>query len=288
MENSCSFLAMLIIWSEVISFLPISEIYFEIAAFDIQKIKNPEIESTQYQTGSLFGYENVKAYLFSRERGLCQLCQKKPTKGNPFKVHHIIPRKAGGTDKPDNLALLHEECHIKMHRKNKTHLLKKNKQFKPETFMSSVRWKLFKNLKTLKIPLQLCYGYSTKLKRHKLNLEKDHHTDAFVIAGGEDQPRAKICLFLQKRKNNRTLQLNRKGFKPAIRKQRYKFQPKDLIEIKKQKYEVMGMFNKGTWIRAKNKNGTRNFPVKLIGKHIFTNTWQFIPSLKEGVFLPIN
>ena len=124
------------------------------------------------------------------------------------------------------------------------------------------------------------------LIRYKLGLEKSHHTDAFIIAGGEKQKRSQSCMFFQKRKNNRTLQLNRKGFKPSIRRQRYKFQPKDLIEIKKQKYEVVGIFNKGNWIRVKNKNERCNFPIRLVEKHTFNNSWQFILPLKREVFLP--
>ena len=31
--------------------------------------------------------------------------------GEDLEVHHILPRKDGGSDKPKNLLLLHKECH---------------------------------------------------------------------------------------------------------------------------------------------------------------------------------
>jgi len=271
---------------KICSLLPIAKINFETANFDIQKMKNPDTRGVQYQRGDLYDYENLKSYLVQRELAKCQLCSKKSTKGNSFRIHHIIPRKDGGTTKPDNLSLLHEKCHNKLHRQKLYHLLKKNRQFKAETFMSTIRWKLAEELKNICTDFAFSFGYITKIKRHELKLEKDHHTDAFVIASGDKQERIQPYEFLQKRRNNRCLQLNRNGFRPLIRKQRYKFQPKDEVLVQNKKHEVIGVFNKGKWLRVKNKNGTCNFPTKLIEKHIFNNSWQFIPYLKEGVFLP--
>jgi len=206
--------------------LPVSKIIVEVANFDIQKINNPDISGVEYQQGSLLGYENSKSYLIARE-GKCQLCNKESTKGNPFKIHHIIQRKDGGTNSPSNLALLHKKCHDKLHEQGLK--LKASKQFKAETFMSTVRWKIVEELKNL--PTSITFGYITKVKRQESNIEKSHSNDAFIISEGKDQERA-VCLNIkQKRKNNRCLQLNRKGFQPSIRKQRYPIQPNDLVKI---------------------------------------------------------
>ena len=69
---------------KVCSYIPISGINLEVANFDIQKIKKPQIESVQYQRGDLYGYQNLKTYLLCREQAKCQLCSKKSTKGNSF------------------------------------------------------------------------------------------------------------------------------------------------------------------------------------------------------------
>lgn len=49
-------------------FLPVTKIIIETANFDIQKIKNPEIEGKQYQEGEQLGYHNLTCYIRHRDR----------------------------------------------------------------------------------------------------------------------------------------------------------------------------------------------------------------------------
>ncbi|MHA2233327.1 MAG: hypothetical protein ACXAB4_12665, partial [Candidatus Hodarchaeales archaeon] len=91
--------------------------------------------------------------------------------------------------------------------------------------------------------------------RRKQGLPKSHTNDAFVIAGGSSQSRARPYLLQQRRRNNRQLQKNRKGFKPAIRRQRYPFQPHDLVRHAGQLCRVQGVFNYGRWIRLVTPTG---------------------------------
>ncbi len=76
--------------------------------------------------------------------------------------------------------------------------------------------------------------------------------DAFVIANGTTQERTTTIVIKQKHRNNRALQLNRNGFAPSIRKQRYSIQPKDLIWIDNKKYIVSGIQNKGAYVKVEN------------------------------------
>ncbi len=82
--------------------------------------------------------------------------------------------------------------------------------------------------------------------------EKSHSNDAFVIAGGSTQDRATERKISFKRKNNRSLQKNRNGFAPSIRKQRYKIQPQDIIEWNGIKCIAKGMQNKGAYLAFMN------------------------------------
>ena len=152
--------------------------------------------------------------------------------------------------------------------------------------MSNIRFKLAIELQKLCSNISVTFGYITKINRNELNLEKTHYTDAFVIANGSFEKRSQPSSFLQKRKNNRCLQLNRQGVKISIRRKRYKIQPKDVVYLQNKKYEVIGIFNKGSWVKVKDKTKKLNFPVKKVEKHYYNNGWQFIPSLKERVFLP--
>lgn len=95
--------------------------------------------------------------------------------------------------------------------------------------------------------------------------EKSHINDAFVIANGSNQIRCGSYSIEQKRKNNRCLQLNRKGFAPSIRKSRYKIQPKDIVRVKNIRYIVKGVFNRGNYVRViDGENKVFNFKIGLI------------------------
>ncbi|MFQ5980396.1 MAG: hypothetical protein ACE5OZ_19850 [Candidatus Heimdallarchaeota archaeon] len=78
-----------------------------------------------------------------------------------------------------------------------------------------------------------------------MGFPKSHVNDAFVIAGGTTQERSSPYQVHQVRRNNRSLQKNRKGFKRAIRTQRYPYQPYDLVNYSNNTYRVKGTHNKG-------------------------------------------
>jgi hypothetical protein len=228
--------------------LPISEITVEIGNFDIQKLMNPEISGTEYQQGSLYSYTNLKAFILSREKHQCQLCRKGDLKTNKWRLHHIISRAEGGTDRAENVALLHESCHKRLHQQGLQKQLKKNKQYKESTFMNIIKSRFQKDLFC-----ETTFGYQTFVKRKELQLEKTHSNDAFVIAQGRNQDRSIEYFVKQKRRNNRSLQLNRKGFKPSIRRQRYKLQPLDLVKIGTKYFEVIGTHCCGQRVKLKDR-----------------------------------
>ena len=224
--------------------LPISNIVLEIGKFDIQKIENPEIESIGYLKGNMYDYQNIRSYLMSREKGLCQYCGK-DFKGQSSHIHHIKPRHLGGNNRPNNLALLHEKCHKELHEKGLESKLKSNsKDYKHSTFMNVINKRFFTDVPDLKIT----FGNVTFVKRNEVGLEKSHFNDAFVISGGTTQKRSKPFEIIQKHRNNRVLQLNRKGFKPSIKKEKSKVNPLDIFWIGAKSYICKGMFNEGKYI----------------------------------------
>jgi hypothetical protein len=223
--------------------IPVKSMIVEIGEFDIQKLMNPEISGKEYQQGDLYGYNNLKAFLFHREHGRCQLCGKKIVKGEKAHLHHIKHRSETGTNRPSNMALLHEDCHDKLHKKGLYKKLRASKQYKAETFMSIVADK-FKEI----LNCDVTYGYKTATKRSVLGVEKSHVNDAFVISGGTSQKRCLPYKIWQKRINNRVLQTNRKGFAPSIRKKRHKLQNRDFIWIGARKCLCGGVTSRGAQI----------------------------------------
>lgn len=221
------------------SILPVSQVIIETANFDIQKIENPEISSTEYQQGDMYGYQNMRSYLMAREKGLCQFCSKEFSNGNPSHIHHCKQRNEAGSSRTKNLAILHEKCHTMLHKKGLK--LKPAREYKPSTFMSIIHKRFWRDVPGM----QVTYGYITFLKRQENKISKDHNNDAFVIASGTRQERCKAVIIHQKHRNNRAVQLNRNGFAPAIRRHRYSIQPKDIVWIGEKKFTAAGMHNKG-------------------------------------------
>lgn len=238
--------------------LPISKVIIEIASFDIQKIINPEIQGKDYQQGPLYEYQNMRSYLMARECGKCQLCGKDFEKGNGSHIHHCKQRSEAGSNSPKNLAILHKKCHDKLHKMGLK--LKPAKHYKAPTFLSIINTRFVVDLPEAEIT----YGYETFIKRNEIGLPKSHFNDAFVIANGKKQERCLPIEIKQKHRNNRAIQLNRKGFKPAIRKQRYKIQPNDLVWISGKIYIAKGTHCKGTRIMV--ENSKKSFNIKNVEK----------------------
>ena len=165
------------------SILPISKIVVETASFDIQKIKDEDIEGRRYQEGEQLGYENVKAYVRARDNFTCWNCGGH----EHLEVHHIVQRKDGGSDRPANLITLCERCHT--HHHDGTHPLSipfpENKGFRNATEMSTMRWFLLDRVRKSHpdIPVEQTYGHVTNWNRNHMGLEKSHSNDAFCIAG---------------------------------------------------------------------------------------------------------
>ena len=193
--------------------LPITKIVVEVANFDIQKIKNPEIEGKLYQEGEMQGFWNLREYTLHRDNHKCQNpdCKNKD-KEKILMIHHIIFREKGGTDAPWNLTTLCNKCHTTANHKKGKFLYdwmmegRKAKGFKDSTFMSMVRWRLVNYLNSLDIETKHAYGFETKSKRIELGLKKSHFNDAFCIAGGINQKRIEPFFVEQIRRNNRSLE----------------------------------------------------------------------------------
>ncbi len=167
---------------KVCSILPVSRIVIESASFDIQKIRDPEVEGEQYQQGEQLGYENVKAYVRARDGFRCRSCGSR----DHLEVHHISQRKDGGSNSPDNLITLCHGCHRGWHEGKKDMVtLSEYPGFKAATEMSTMRWILLDRVRKAYpgIPVEEAYGYVTNHERKSHGLEKRHFIDARVISG---------------------------------------------------------------------------------------------------------
>ena len=191
---------------DVCKILPITKIVIETAAFDIQKIKNPDIKGIEYQEGNQLGFWNVREYVLFRDGHVCQCCKGK-SKDPVLNVHHIESRKIGG-DAPNNLITLCETCHKAFH-KGEIELPSKIKcgmKFNDATFMGIMRWACYNKLKELYPNVRMTYGYITKNTRIENKLDKSHVIDARCISGHPNvEPSSEIFYMKKVRNHNRQI-----------------------------------------------------------------------------------
>jgi len=160
--------------------LPITKIIIEVAQFDTQKIKNPEISGEGYQQGEQLGFWNVREYVLARDSHKCQYCKGK-SGDNILNVHHIESRKIGG-DSPGNLITLCETCHKAYHRGEIHFKVKRTTSLRDAAVIGIMKWRLYDELKSRYLDVSMTFGYITKYNRIRNNIKKSHISDAFTIS----------------------------------------------------------------------------------------------------------
>ena len=160
--------------------LPITKTTIEVAQFDAQKIKNPDINGEDYQQGEQMGFWNVREYVLARDGHKCVHCKGK-SKDPILNVHHLESRKTGGNS-PSNLVTLCETCHKAYHRGEFELKIKRGSSLRDAAVMNIMRWAVYERAKKEFGNVHLTYGYITKHTRIENGITKTHAADAFCIA----------------------------------------------------------------------------------------------------------
>lgn len=260
--------------------LPVTSVLVEVAAFDVQKIKNQKLNGIEHSEGPQKNFRNVREYCLHRDGHACRSCGMSAKDGIILKIHHLESRRTGGSS-PDNLITLCSACHNEYHAGNLTLTsAAPRKTFRAEAFMTMVWLKLTNLLSGVR-----CYGHETKFKRLLLGLAKTHANDAFVIAGGSTHSRSRQYLVKQVRKQNRKLF---KGQHSAIRNTAPRFilgfQRYDKVLYRGQEGFVAGRRRTG-YFSIKQLNGktlNSNAKVKECRRLESANTW-LISHQRSGV-----
>ncbi|HEX4206413.1 MAG TPA: RNA-guided endonuclease IscB [Ktedonobacteraceae bacterium] len=167
----------------------LTNISIELVKFDLQQMDHPEINGTEYQQGTLAGYE-VREYLLQKWNRQCSYCGAKDI---PLQVEHIHARANGGTNRVSNLALACEPCNqakgtldIHVFLASKPDLLKHilaqaKAPLKDAAAVNTTRWMLYDQLKTLDFPIECGSGGLTKLNRTAREMPKEHWIDAVCV-----------------------------------------------------------------------------------------------------------
>ena len=168
---------------------PIEAISQELVRFDMQIMRNPDIQGKEYQQGTLAGYE-TREYLLEKWDRQCVYCG---IKNVPLQIEHIHPRSKGGSNSITNLTLSCAKCNTKKGTKDIKDFLKKDvsrlerifKQAKrplaDAAAVNTTRFALLNILKESGLPVETGSGGLTKLNRNQQKLEKKHWIDASCV-----------------------------------------------------------------------------------------------------------
>ncbi|GET39169.1 RNA-guided endonuclease IscB [Microseira wollei] len=169
-------------------FAPIGSIVQEVVKFDTPAIVNPEISGTEYQQGTLHGYE-CREYLLQKWNRACAYCGVKDV---PLEIEHIQPKSKGGSDRISNLSLACHKCQRKGNKDIKdflkgkpdvlnTVLRQATKPLKDAASVNATRWALLNALKRFGLPVTTGTGGQTKFNRMRFELPKAHWIDAACV-----------------------------------------------------------------------------------------------------------
>lgn len=245
---------------------PIETIIVEVAEFNIQKIKNPDISGKDYQQGTLQGY-NIRNYLLEKHGRKCFYCDKEVSN---FEVEHLIPKAKGGSNRIDNLTLSCHSCNQKKGTltaeefikqtlpaekvaKKLKQLSKEKRLFKYMAHMNATRWTLYDAINDKYPNVKMTYGYITKYNRIQAGLPKAHHIDAKCITGFAQVPSFDTTVVKMKmRRHNR--QLHRATFsKGHVRKAAslptvmFGFRLYDIVMYNNHRYYIKGRRSNGSF-----------------------------------------
>jgi len=173
----------------VASFLPVSLIRVEVSGFDTQAMQagREHLAGWAYQRGEQYGWENTKMYVRARDNYTCQYCGV--VMPPDLEVDHIVPRGRGGSDRPGNLVAACHDCNAKKGNKTASEFGHPEVQEQARRPLRAAAHTQAGKTATLEglaeiAPVEITYGYVTKVDREALGLPKTHYCDALAIASG--------------------------------------------------------------------------------------------------------
>ena len=176
-------------YQRLLGYSPITTAEVETVRFDTQVMRDPGISGTEYQQGTLAGYE-LREYLLEKWNRCCAYCGAKDV---PLQVEHIRPRATGGSNSVTNLTLACEPCNTKKGAKpieqflaKKPDILKKvlahaKAPLKDAAAVNATRYATGNAVKSIGLPTGFWSGGRTKKNRVSQGYTKDHFIDAACV-----------------------------------------------------------------------------------------------------------
>lgn len=169
-------------------YAPVCMISLERVKFDMQAMRNLEIDGVEYQQGTLHGTE-VREYLLHKFNHTCVYCGIRPAVRGT--VEHIIPRSKGGSNRIDNLAWACYKCNRNRNNKpletfvgpEKAAKIKQQvkSSLRDAASVNNTRNALADALDRTGLRVEWGSGGRTAWNRHENGYPKDHWIDAACV-----------------------------------------------------------------------------------------------------------
>lgn len=166
---------------KILKILPVTDWTLEYNKFAFMKMDDGSVRGMDFQNGRLKGFPSVNAYVDFLQKGCCILCGHE----NIAHHHHLVPRHEGGSDTPENIVGLCENCHSNLHkRKVKLKQIGKKKKYAGTSIVNISIPFIYDKLMEIfgKNHTHICQGWETANFREENGISKSHHSDAVCIA----------------------------------------------------------------------------------------------------------
>lgn len=165
---------------QICKILPVKDWTLEYNKFAFMVLEHGKIYGLDFQNGRLKGYDSAENYVFALQDGHCALCD-----GSIDHYHHIVPRHLGGSNTPENLVGLCEDCHSELHTNKK--LLDRiglKKKYAGTSIINTAMPFIYNEIEVMfgKEHTHVCTGQDTFAFRKEHDIAKDHFADAVCIA----------------------------------------------------------------------------------------------------------
>lgn len=223
---------------------PVTHLSIELPKFDTQKLANPQITGTGYQSGQL-SETNKRAFLVDFWNGKCAYCNEKAPK---MELDHVVPRSRGGSHRLGNLVLACPVCNVAKGSQTAQefgypHL--QNTNLRGAGITNTIRWHLWRRLNSLGIPLETSVGVVTKRNRTRMGFPKLHWIDAACLGDRTVRLNPDMsywCIKAHRRHARQLVRHNKHGLpvsKPKARPTKHSFLTGDVVRgvVKKGKHK---------------------------------------------------
>jgi hypothetical protein len=146
-------------------------------------LQNPEVSGTQYQEGTLAGWE-ARSYLLVKYAYRCAYCSNAES---PFEVDHIRPRSRGGSHRISNLCLACHACNQEKGDRTAAEFghpevqAQAKRPLKDAAAVNATRFKIVEALRDFGVPIGIWTGGRTRWNRARFAVEKTHALDALCV-----------------------------------------------------------------------------------------------------------